>query len=92
MFEGEFTHEGDLCTFEVLLRFLGVPDPALSAVAEVVHDIDFKDGKYQRPETAGIALLIDGIARLQSGDVRRLEDGAAVFEALYAQYAAGDRP
>ena len=85
MFEGEFTHQGELCTFEAMLRRLGMAGPALAAVAEVVHDIDLKDGKYQRPETAGIAPLIDGIAVRHADDARRIEDGAILFEALYAQ-------
>src|SRR5262249_31382279 len=72
MFEGEFTHEGELCSFEVLLRLTGANDPALAAVAEIVHDIDLKDSRYQRPETAGISALIDGIAAQHSDDVRRL--------------------
>src|SRR4051812_7104411 len=37
MFEGELTHQGDRCTFEVLLERAGLQgDPALAAVAEVV--------------------------------------------------------
>jgi hypothetical protein len=90
MFEGEFTHVGDLCTFEVLVRFLGVQDAALDAVAEVVHDIDLKDARFQRPETAGIAPLIAGIALRHAGDARRLEEGTTIFEALYAQYGKGE--
>jgi len=89
MFEGEFTHQGDLCTFEVLVRFLGTEDPALQAVGEVVHDIDLKEARYQRPETAGIAPLIDGIALRHADDSRRLEEGATIFDALYAQYGRG---
>ena len=85
MFEGEFTHEGDLCTFEVLLRSLRTDDPALTAVAEIVHDIDLKDGKFQRPETAGISILIDGIAARHTDDLRRIDEGSTIFEALYAQ-------
>jgi hypothetical protein len=27
MFEGEYTHEGDQCTFEVMTRRLGLQDP-----------------------------------------------------------------
>jgi len=62
------------------------PVPATpAAVAEVVHDIDLKDGKYQRPETPGIGPLIDGIALRHSDDMRRLDEGAIIFEALYAQ-------
>jgi hypothetical protein len=86
MFDGEFTHEGDLCTFEVLLAKSGNNDPALQAVAEVVHDIDLKDGKYQRPEVLGIAPLIEGIALRHTDDMRRLEEGATLFEALYVRF------
>jgi hypothetical protein len=86
MFDGEFTHEGDLCTFEVLLTKSGHSDPALRAVAKVVHDIDLKDGKYQRPEAAGIAPLIEGIALRHADDMRRLEEGAALFESLYTRF------
>lgn len=92
MFEAEFTHEGGLCTFEVLLRLVGQPDAALAAVGEVVHDIDLKDGQYQRPETAGIALLIDGLARRHGDDLRRMDEGATIFESLYAQYGAEAHP
>jgi hypothetical protein len=84
MFEGEFTHEGDLCTFEVVLRHTGLKDLALDAIAEVVHDIDLKDEKYQRPETNGIAAMIGGIATLHADDEHRLEDGTRIFEAAYA--------
>ncbi|MBI2359426.1 MAG: chromate resistance protein, partial [Deltaproteobacteria bacterium] len=36
MFEAEFTHEGDRCTFEVLMDRLGLNDPALRPIAEIV--------------------------------------------------------
>ena len=85
MFEGEFTHQGELCTFEVLVRHFGLDEAAIAAVAEVVHDIDLKESKFQRPEAAGIAPLIDGIALRHSDDMRRLEEGAVLFDSLYAQ-------
>jgi hypothetical protein len=83
MFEGEFTHEGDLCTFEVLLRRFGLADPALVRVGEIIHDIDLKDARFERPETAGIDHLIAGIAMRHKDDDSRIRDGAAAFEALY---------
>jgi len=87
MFEAEFTHEGDRCTFEVLLERLGLlDDGALAAVAEVVHDIDLKDGKFGRPETPGVELLLAGIARTEPNDERRIERGGALFDALYASF------
>ena len=91
MFEGEFTHEGDLCTFEALLHHTGIHDPALETVAQVVHDIDLKDEKYQRPETAGVAAQINGIALLHSSDEARLEDGSRIFEAMYAGLRAAGK-
>ena len=80
MFQGEFTHEGDKCTFEVLLERLGLKDAALRAIAEMVHDIDLKDGKFGRSETAGIALLINGVCASQKEDLARLERGKAIFD------------
>jgi len=40
MFEGEFTHAGDLCTFDVLVERCGLQGPGLRAIAEIVHDLD----------------------------------------------------
>jgi hypothetical protein len=84
MFDAEFTHEGESCTFEVLLERAGYPDPALRAIAEMVHDIDFKDAKYGRPETAGVARLLDGVALAGGEDEQRIALGSAVLDSLYA--------
>jgi hypothetical protein len=86
MFEGEFTHRGERCTFEVLLGETGLDDPALAAIAEIVHDIDLKDGKYGREEAAGIRTLISGIASAHNDDTQRLQRGAAVFDDLYESF------
>jgi hypothetical protein len=83
MFEAEFTHEGDLCTFEVLARLAGQGDAALRSVGEIVHDIDLKDAKFGRPETAGIANLLSGIVAGTDDDEQRIERGSALFENLY---------
>ncbi len=89
MFEAEFTHEGDRCTFETLVTRFGLhADVALRAVAEIVHDIDIKDAKFGRAEAAGVAQLIEGIARKYPADPARLERGAALFEALYESFRA----
>src|SRR5262249_55804199 len=87
MFEAEFTHEGDLCTFEVLVSRLGLGDRALVPIAEIVHDIDLKDSKFGRPETSGIDRLIAGIAMGHRDDEARLDRGSAVFDDLYAYFS-----
>ncbi|MFC3726474.1 chromate resistance protein ChrB domain-containing protein [Neoaquamicrobium sediminum] len=86
MFEGEFTHEGDRCSFEVLLTRAGLDDPALRAIGEIVHDIDLKDGKFGREEAAGIAHLIAGIAMAHADDEERIAQGAPVFDNLYQYF------
>ena len=48
MFEAEFTHEGDRCTFEVLIQRFGLDAPGLRSLAEIVHDVDLKDAKPSR--------------------------------------------
>lgn len=87
MFEAEFSHEGDLCTFEVLCARFGLAVLGLSAVAELIHDIDVKDGKFGRLETPGLAAQIAGLALLQRDDATRLARGAELFDELLIYFA-----
>jgi hypothetical protein len=86
MYDGEFTHDGDLCTFETLCRHFGLPDPALKAIGEIVHDIDCKEEKFARAETAGVQLVLDGIVQTSKDDEDRLARGASLFDDLYTQF------
>lgn len=88
MFEAEYTHEGDRCTFEVLLQRFGLDDPALHELAQVVHDIDLKDGKFGRAEAAGLDRLISGLAAATADDQVRLVQGRQLFASLYAAFAS----
>jgi hypothetical protein len=85
MFEAEFTHEGDKCTFEVLLD-RAPRDAALRALADIVHDIDLKDDKFGRTEVAGIRTLIEGISVATKDDSERIARGAEVFNNLYEYF------
>lgn len=86
MFEAEFTHEGDRCTFETLCTRLSLEDPALRAVGEIVHDIDLKEEKFARPETAGVARLLAGLARRTRDDGERIQRGGQLFDDLYESF------
>jgi hypothetical protein len=86
MVGGDFTHEGDACTFETLARRLGRPDPALHQIAEIVHDIDIKDGKFGRADAPGVQQVILGIVLHGSDDEERLRRGFALFDDLYASF------
>jgi hypothetical protein len=86
MYEGEFTHEGDRCSFETLLARFAVDDPALRAIAEIVHDIDLKDSKFRREEAPGVDRLIAGIAMAHPADETRLARASAVLDDLHAYF------
>jgi hypothetical protein len=87
MFEGEFTHIGDRCTFEVLIGHVNAGDAALAAIGEIIHDIDLKDGKYGRAEAAGVRSLIAGIAASSSDDADRIARGTVLLDDLYRSFA-----
>jgi hypothetical protein len=87
MFEAEFTHEGDRCTFEVLAERLSVREPGVSAIAEIVHDLDLKDEKFERPETPGVAAAIAGLCAEHRADELRLEMGFALFDHLKTHFS-----
>jgi len=86
MFQAEFTHEGDRCTFEVLIDRASLKDPALRPIAEIVHDLDLKDSKFGRHDALGIDRLITGITLSHKDDEMRLERSAAVFDDLHEYF------
>lgn len=81
---GEFTHEGELCTFEVMARQFGADDPALAQIARMIHDIDLKDDAYNPPETDGLHALFDGIAASTEDDRERIRQAGIVLDGLLA--------
>jgi hypothetical protein len=87
MFDAEFSHVGELCTFEVLCQRFKIREPGMRAIAEVIHDIDLKDQKYGHPETEGVAALIAGIALSNREDLERLKHGSILFEALLSYFS-----
>ena len=88
MYEAEFTHEGDACTFEVLLSRFGIGDKALQSVAQIVHDIDLKDNKYEREETAGFQHISMVSARSIATTTSELPEAAPCSTGYYAHFQA----
>ena len=82
MAEGEFTHEGDRSSFETFLHRLDLPEPGLRPLAELIHDVDLKDRRFQRPETEGFARVIQGVALRHAADEDRLAAGSVVLDAF----------
>jgi hypothetical protein len=85
MYQGEFTHAGDLCTFEVLLRRFQLSEPALARLGEIVHDIDLKDARYGHPETPGIAAVMTALVRRIPDDLERIGTACTLLDGLLDQ-------
>ncbi|MCM0754030.1 chromate resistance protein [Desulfovibrio aminophilus] len=83
MRRADFTHEDDRCTFETLIRRLGLRDAALDRLGEMVHDIDLKEDRYGHPETRGLAVSLSGVALRHPEDLDRIRVGCVVLDALY---------
>jgi hypothetical protein len=83
MFDAEYTHDGDLCSFEVMIRRCGLDQKLFAPLAEIVHDIDLKDEKFGRPETAGIKLLFSAIVTTHPEDEERIGVGGKILDDLF---------
>src|SRR5262249_44802050 len=84
LYWGEFTHRGEDCTFETMIKQLGLSDdPGLSQVAEIVHDMDLKDDKFNRSEAAGLNLVLRGLAELLNTDRKLVAQSIPICDGLY---------
>ena len=88
---GDYSHEGNHCTFETIVAAFGLRDAAVRKIAEIVHDIDLKDEHFGRAEAAGVRQVIEGILAAHARDEQRLERGFAVFDDLYSSFGGGKR-
>lgn len=80
---GEFSHLGDMCTFEILMKSFKLSDKRLKKIASIVHEIDIKDEKAKVPESKGIELLLTAIRKTSKSDEEALNRGMEIFEMLY---------
>jgi hypothetical protein len=83
MADVEFSHHGEDCTFETLVKRFGIEDRAVLKMAEMVHDADLEDEKFQRTECIGINAVLTGWARTAISDSELLAKGIECFEGLY---------
>lgn len=83
MADVEFSHHGDDCTFETLVKRFDLDDPVLAQIAEMVHVADIDDGKFSRAEAIGIDRVLKGWGRIGLSDEALLEKGGECFDALY---------
>lgn len=89
MADAEFTHEGDRCSFETLLLRAGpTDDPALLAIAELIHELDIADDKFARPEASGLGAMLAGICASTDDDVQRIARGSETLDQFHAFFSS----
>jgi len=84
MLDAEFSHHGNCCTFETLVKRFAILDKALTKIGEMIHDADLDDAKFQRVECVGIDRVLKGWAKEGLPDEEILRRGFDCFDALYA--------
>lgn len=84
MLDAEFSHYGDDCTFETLIKRFGIQDNAVRKIGEMIHDADLDDDKFQRGECIGIDRVLKGWAKQGMSDHEILTQGFSAFDGLYA--------
>lgn len=84
LYGGEFTHRGEDCTFETMIKEFGLTDDAgLRALAEIVHDLDLKDQKFNRSEAVGLGAVLRGLAEMLKDDRKLAQQCGPIFDGLY---------
>ena len=77
------SHEGELCSFDVLLKSFDLQVPALDRLARIVRGAD-TDCLALAPQSAGLLAFSLGLSRLHADDQAMLEAAMPLYDALYA--------
>ena len=89
--EAEFSHDGELCSFDIFLRRFGLTDPALEKLAIIVRGAD--TGRPDlAPQAAGLLAMSLGLSAICGDDLRMLSEGLLFYDALHGwcRHAAGE--
>ncbi len=88
MNEPGFSHSGNLCTFETMIRAFNFKAPGLSHLSEIVHEIDLRDERYFYPEITGVDAILKGWLKLDLSDTELEKYGISLFEGLISTLSA----
>ena len=84
------SHEGEWCSFDVLLRAFEIEDAAVDRLARIVRGAD-TDRLALEPQCAGLLAMSLGLSRLHTDDHAMLEAAMPLYDALYAWCASEAR-
>ena len=87
----DFSHRGELVTFEVLARDFGLRDAAVRRLTGIVRAIDLADDSGEDgglpAEARAVKDVLDGLVKISKNDAELLERALVLFDALAATYA-----
>jgi rhodanese-related sulfurtransferase len=78
-----FSHEGELCSFDLFLRLYELHDPVLDQLAVIVRGADTSRPELA-PQSAGLLALSLGLSANFLDDHEMLEHGLTMYDAFYA--------
>ncbi|MBX9704658.1 MAG: chromate resistance protein [Gammaproteobacteria bacterium] len=79
----EFSHVGELCSFDAFLKKYELTEPALQQLAEIVRGADTSNLGLT-PQSAGLYAISLGLSKSFSDDHEMLKHGMVMYDALYA--------
>jgi hypothetical protein len=78
----ELSHHGGDCSFETILRRYDLQDPVLWKLAEIIHEADIDDERFDAPEAPGLDAVLRGLSMVCTDD-QILDLTAPMFDGLY---------
>lgn len=79
----QFTHRGDLCSFDALIADFELYDAALESLARIVRGADTGTPDLT-PQSHGLLAVSLGLSALYQDDHEMLKHGMVIYDALYA--------
>lgn len=88
----EYSHEGEFCTFDFIIKKHGLTDPALHQLATIVRGAD-TDSFDLAPQAAGLWAISAGLSYNIKDDHEMLALGMKMYDALYswAKYVSDEK-
>lgn len=88
----EYTHNGEFCTFDFIVKKHNIDDPAVRQMAVIVRGAD-TDRFDLAPQAAGLWAISAGLSYNFKDDHEMLAVGMKIYDALYswARYVQGER-
>lgn len=79
----EYSHEGEYCTFDYIIKKHQLNDKALLQMAQIVRGAD-TDRFDLAPQAAGLWAISAGLSYNMNNDYEQLNLGMKIYDALYS--------